>query len=218
MTASATAMTFTSLQQDIKEYVERGSTGDTSFLRQLPRIINNTERSLADMLKIQGYRDVLQTTLAAQSPVLAKPHGWRNTVTFSIGTGAGLNSFKILRARSYEHIRMIVKDATTYDAPSWYCDYNFDNWLVAPTPAVANPVQLIVYRLPDLLSESNESNYLTQLVPNLLLFSVLCNMEAFLKDDDRLPLWRDMQQRELDAINNQERMKIVDRAQSRTSA
>lgn len=218
MTASATGMTFDSLTQDLKDYVERGSSSDTTFLRQLPRIINNAERSLADRLKIQGYLDVLTGTLSAQNDSLAKPSGWRNTVTFSIGTGTSNATFKVLRPRSYEYMRLIAPDPAAYDQPSWYSDYDFNHWFFAPTPDIAYPFQAIVYRLPNLLSASNQTNYLTQLTPNLLLFTCLTNMEPFLKNDSRMPMWREMMANELNNVDAQEIRKMVDRGQTRTSA
>lgn len=216
-TPSATGMTFSSLVQDLYDYVERGSASDTTFIRQVPRVINNAERSLADRLKIQGYRDVLTSTLVAQDQAVPKPSGWRNTVTFSIGTGTSNATFKILRARSYEYLRMIAPDPTAYDQPAWYTDYDFNHWFVAPTPDKAYPFQAIVYRLPDLLSPSNQTNYLTQLVPNLLLYECLTNLEPFIKNDTRVPLWKTLRDEEMAAVNAQEVAKLVDRAQTRTS-
>lgn len=213
-----TGMTFTSLVQNLKDYTEAGSSSNAAFLRTLPQVINNAERSLADKLKIQGYRDVLTGTLIAQNNVLSKPDGWRNTVTFTIGQGTNNATRKILRMRSYEYIRMIAPTDNSYDTPSWYCDYDYNHWLFAPTPDQAYPFEAIVYRLPPLLSDSNQQNYLTQYVPNMLLFQCLVNMEPFLKNDPRIATWKLLLDEEFAAVNAQEIAKIVDRGQTRTSA
>lgn len=209
-------MTFDSLQQSLKDYVERGASG-AAFLRQLPQIINNAERSLADRLKIQGYRDVLSGTLTSQDWTLAKPTGWRNTVTFTIGVGTDGEERRILRPRSYEYINMMYPDRTYYDAPQWYTDYDYNNWFLAATPDQAYSFEIIVYRLPNLLSDSNQQNYLTQYAPNLLLFQCLTNLEPFLKNDPRIVTWQKLLADELGAIDAQEIAKVVDRGQTRTS-
>lgn len=215
MAAPAT-MTYNSLQQSLKDYVERGATG-AAFLRQLPQIINNAERSLADRLKIQGYRDVLTGEMTAQNYAIAKPSGWRNTVTFTIGLGALGMTRRVLRPRSYEYMQMIEPDRSLYDAPRWYTDYDLNHWYVAATPDAAYPYEIIVYRLPNLLSDSNQQNYLTQYLPNTLLFQCLVNLEPFLKNDPRIVTWQKLLADELSAVNAQEIAKVVDRGQSRTS-
>lgn len=214
---TATGTTFNSLLQSLKDAVERGASTDVAFLRELPQIVNRAERSLADKLKIQGYRTVLQGTLVSQSPIVAKPTNWRSTVTFSIGTLANFNSFKLLRKRSYELIRQAVPDPTQYNQPQWYCDWDFNNWLMAPTPDQNYPFESIVYLLPPLLASDNQTNYLTQFVPNLILFECLKNLEPFLKNDARIQTWTELRDAELAGIDKQEMAKIVDRTQTRTS-
>lgn len=211
-----TGMTFDSLKQSLMDYVERG-TQNPAFVRQLPQIINQAERSLADRLKIQGYRDVLTGAMEAENWTVAKPNGWRNTVTFSIGTGSDGQTRRVLRPRSYEYMQMIEPDRSNFDAPKWYTDYDINHWFVAPTPDIAYEFEVIVYRLPDLLSESNQQNYLTQYTPNLLLFQCLTNLEPFLKNDPRLVTWQKLLADELQAIDAQEIAKVVDRGQTRTS-
>ena len=214
----ATAMTFSSLVQDIKDYMERGGVNDTTVLRQIPRIINNSERSLADRLKIQGYRDVVTNEMTAQNNVIDKPQGWRNTVSINFGSGTNNNVRTTLRVRSYELLRAYYPDDTQYGAPIFYSDYDFNHWIVAPTPDIAYPFEAVVYLLPDLLSLSNQQNYLTQFTPFLLLYEVLANMEPFLRNDSRLPMWKQLRDEELSSINTEEIQKVVDRALVRSGA
>lgn len=215
--AGPTGMTFDSLQQTIKDYMERGSTSDRAFLRQLPQIINRNERSLADRLKIQGYRDVLVGTMPANEWVVPKPDGWRNTVTFTVGLGASGEQRRVLRPRSYEYIEAMYPDRTAVGEPEWYTDYNLENWFVAPTPDSTYSFEAIIYRLPPLLSSENQQNYLTQYLPNLLLYSCLKDMEPFLMHDQRMLLWKQMFSDEFAAVDAEEIAKIVDRGQTRTS-
>lgn len=216
--AAAATMTFNSLKQDIKDYLERGNDSDTAVVRQIPRIINNCERSLADKLKIQGYRYVLTRAMTLHSPVITKPNGWRNTVSINFGTGSGSNTRVTLRARGYEYIRANYPDDTSYGQPKFYCDYDYNHWLVGPVPAEAYPFEAVVYRLPDLLSSSNQQNYLTQFLPFLLLYEVLSAFEPFLRNDDRVALWKSMRDEQLKNVDGEEILKIVDRALVRQGA
>ena len=213
-----TGMTFDSLVQDVKDTLERGNVTDTTVLRQIPRVINRAERSIADRLKIQGYRDVFTGSLSLSAPTLAKPDGWRNTVSLSIGLGVSGNDRRVLRNRSYEYLRALYPNDTLKDAPVFYADYDQLHWLFAPTPDIAYPFEAIVYRLPDLLGPANQQNYLTRFVPNFLLYSTLIGMEAFMRNDTRIPTWKMLCEDEFNGISAQDQMKIADRAQTRNTS
>ena len=213
----AAVMTFDSLVQDIKDYLERGDTADETVLRQIPRIINNSERLLADKLKITGYLEPLTSAMQPDTPIIRKPDGWRSTASINFGTGTDMNTRKILRERSYEYIRSIYPDDTVTGEPEFYCDYDLSNWLVQPTPAAAYPFEAMIYMLPPLLDSSNQENYLTKFAPFLLLYSCLAGMEPFLRNDSRLPLWKALADENFEAIDMEDLRRMVDRGQTRTT-
>lgn len=217
-TPAPTGMTYSSLVQDVKDYLERGSLNDEKVIRQIPRLINRAERSIADRLKIQGYQYVLTSTTETGNPVIAKPDGWRNTISINVGTGTDGNARRTLRARSYEYLRSIYPNDTQVGSPLYYADYDQQHWLIGPSPNGDYPFEAVIWRLPDLLGETNQQNYLTQYVPNLLLYSVLTGMEPFLRNDSRMPLWKSMVEDEFKNVNTQDLMKMSDRAQVRTTS
>ena len=211
-------MTYGNLITSLKQYVERGGATDTTVLYQLPYLVNRAERSCADKLKIQGYRYVLTSTMAAEVNVIAKPDGWRNTVSINYGLGTDGNVRRILRARSYEYIRSCYPDDTEFGAPVFYSDYDQQHWVVGPVPADDYPFEAIVYRLPDLLGESNQQNYLTQFAPNLLLYECLKALEPFIRNDSRMAVWKELAADEMSNVSTQDILKASDRAQLRTTS
>jgi len=217
-TTAPTGMTYGSLVEDLKDYLERGSATDEQVQRQIPQVINRAERSCADKMKIQGYRYVLVSSLTVQNAVVVKPEGWRDTVSINIGLPPQGNRRRTLRARGYEYIRSIYPDDTKIDAPVFYADYDQEHWFVGPTPDQVYPFEAIVYRLPDLLGESNQQNYLTQFTPNLLLYECLKALETFVRNDSRMGMWKSMADDEFANINTQDMRKISDRAQMRDSS
>ena len=213
-----TGMTYKNLIQTLRQYVERGGGQDETVDYQMPYIVNRAERSLADKLKIQGYRHVLVSRVQTAKAVIAKPEGWRNTVSINIGTGPSKNRRTTLRARSYEYIRSLYPDDTRVDTPVFYTDYDQDHWLVGPTPDDNYPFEALVYRLPDLLGEENQQNYLTQFTPNMLLYECLKALEPFIKNDGRMMLWKTLADDEFNNVNMQDMAKVSDRAQLRASS
>lgn len=211
-------MTFSSLLDSLRNYTEKGSSDDVTTNEELPRIVNRCERSIADKLKIQGYRDVFVSRMEAQNPTIAKPEGWRSTVSINFGISDSGNNRQNLRLRSYEYLRAVYPNDSVYDAPTLYADYDQNHWIVGATPDQAYQFEATIYRLPPLLSDSNQTNYLTDLTPNLLLYACLVALEPFLKNDNRLPVWQQLLSDEYGNVSQQDLMKLMDRAMRRTTS
>jgi len=210
-----TAMTFTSLQQDMRRYLERGYVVDTTVYEQLPRLINLAERAIASELKFQGFVNVVVSTLVQGTSVYEKPDRWRETVSMNFGTGTLNNSRTPLFPRSYEYSRAYWPDSTEKSQPLFYADYDYTHWLIAPTPAANYPWEIVYYQQPPLLDDDNQTNWLTDYAPNALLYRALLEATPFLKNDERIPTWSTMYSQQMQAINTQDLQKIVDRSATR---
>ena len=85
-------------------------------------------------------------------------------------------------------------------------------------PSFSPAFEANVYRLPDLLGEANQQNYLTQFTPALLLYECLKAMEPFIRNDARLAVWKGLADDEINNVNTQDLMKVSDRAQIRMTS
>lgn len=216
----ATGMTFTTLKQDVQRYLERGDTfaSDPIVFEQIPRLINLAERRIARELKIQGFINVVTTTIEAGQSVITKPDRWRDTVSIMIGTGAENDERKSLYTRSYEYIRSYWPDATQTGEPVFYSDYDYNHWLLVPTADTQYPVEILYYQLPPLLDDEQETNWLTENAPEILLYGTLLEATPFLKNDERIPVWQNMYDRAAAMLNGEDLAKILDRSAVRKEA
>lgn len=214
----ATAMTFASLQEDVRRYLERGSVADADVYAQIPSLINLAERQIASELKVQGFIDVLTFNLVAGQSVYDKPDRWRTTVSMSFGDGATFESRVSILPRSYEYARAYWPDSTVQGAPEFYADYDYSHWLIVPTPDAAYPAEALVDRMPALLDDANQTNWLTDFAPQLLLYRTLLEASPFLKNDERIPVWQSLYDRAAAMINGEDLSKIFDRAAARKEA
>ena len=214
------AMTFTSLQNDVRSYLERGASSVTDPLvfAQIPSLINFAERRISRDLKIQGFQVAVVTNLQAGVAVLAKPDRWRDTISMNIGTGTGNNTRQQLFTRGYEYVRSYWPDETQVAEPVFYADYNYTNWIIAPTPDEAYPIEILYYELPVLLDENTQTNWLTQYAPNLLLYATLLEATPFLKNDERIPVWQSMYASAAQALQGEDMSKVLDRGAVRNEA
>jgi hypothetical protein len=217
---SQTGMTFSELQSDVRNYLERGYSAvlDPIVFEQIPRLITLAERRITADLKLQGFIVAVTSTMQAGVAVYPKPDRWRETVSVNFGTGASNNTRKPLFARSYEYIRNYWPDDSETDQPKFYADYDYKHWIVAPTPDDAYPFEVMYYELPALLSTENQTNWLTEYAPQLLLYGTLLEATPFLKNDERIAVWQGFYDRSLAALGREDIKKITDRATVRTEA
>lgn len=214
------AMTFESLKDDARRYLERGDSlaNDPVVYEQLPRLINLAERRCARELKIQGFINVVQGTFTAGQSVYAKPDRWKDTISINFGTGAGYATRTPLFTRAYEFCRAYWPDESQRGTPLFYADYNYNNWLIAPTPDAAYPFEILYYEQPVLLDDANQTNWLTEYAPDLLLYATLLEASPFLKNDERIGTWQALYDRAAGMLNGEDLAKILDRATVRKEA
>jgi len=206
-------MTYDSLLVDLRRYLERGFTveSDAIVYEQLPRLVTLAERRIARELKIEGFIQPVTTILQPGVAVYMKPDRWRDTISMTADNVA-------IFARSYEYVRSYWPDESQTSTPLYYADYDYQHWILAPTPAAAQTLEILYYQQPPLLGDDLQTNWLTQYAPDLLLYAALLEATPFLKNDERIQTWQGMYDRAASAINNEDLKRIVDRAANRSEA
>ncbi len=209
----AYVMTYDSLLVDLRRYLERGFTqeSDQIVYDQLPRLITLGERRIARELKIEGFIRAVQTPLQVGVAVYLKPDRWRDTVSMT------LNGVPIF-ARAYEYCRNYWPNEAQTGTPQFYADYDFQHWLLAPTPDAASTLEILYYEQPALLGEELQTNWLTEYAPDLLLYAALLEATPFLKSDERIQTWQALYDRAAQAISGEDLKRIMDRSANRSEA
>jgi hypothetical protein len=207
------SMTYDSLLQDVRRYLERGFTAESDGIvyEQLPRLVTLGERRIARELKIEGFIRAITTPLQIGVAVYRKPDRWRDTVSMTID---GTPIF----ARSYEYCRNYWPDEAQTGAPEFYADYDYQHWLFAPTPVAASTLEILYYEQPRLLGDDFQTNWLTEYAPDLLLYATLLEATPFLKKDERIQTWQMMYDRAAQAISGEDLKRIMDRTANRSEA
>ena len=209
----AYVMTYDSLLVDLRRYLERGFTeaSDQIVYDQLPRLITLGERRIARELKIEGFIRAVQSPLQVGVAVYRKPDRWRDTVSMTVDNVP-------IFARSYEYIRNYWPDEAETGTPQFYADYDYQHWIITPTPAIAQTWEILYYEQPALLGEDFQTNWLTEYAPDVLLYATLLEATPFLKNDERIQTWQAMYDRAAQALNGEDLKRIMDRSASRSEA
>lgn len=214
-----TNLTFDSLKEDLRRYLERGSViNDDIVADQIPRLINGAERKLAQILKLLGQIEALvdPVGLTQGVSVITKPDRWRQTVSMWYGKGSDNNVRTPILPRSYEYARSYWPDSDEQDEPLFYADYDYNHWLIVPTPNAGFPLEVLCWMQPQLLDAANQTNFFSDYCPSALLYGSLLEATPFLKDDSRIPTWQGLWEQELTTLTIQDSQRIYDRAAQRT--
>ena len=181
---TAAVMTYDSLVENIQSYLERT---DQATLEKIPLFIMLAEQVIASDIKFLGNLNVVTSQMTLGNPIIQKPARWHKTVSMNV-TQLGQKNPVLLR--KYEYLREYWPDDTQTDLPKFYCDYNYDNWLVAPTPDVDYNFEVLYYERVQPLDSTNQTNWFTIYAPQALLYGSLLQAMPFLKNDDRMPMWK----------------------------
>jgi len=203
--------TYNSLLTDLRQYLERGFTeeSDPIVYEQLPRLITLGQRRVARDLKIQGFLKAVAFTAAQGVAVYRKPDRWRDTISMRIGGNP-------VFTRSYEYCRNYWPNEQETAQPEFFADYDFNHWLIVPTPSVSLPAEVLYYEQPRLIDEDFQTNWMTEYAPDMLLYSCLLEAQALLKNDKLMANWQNMYNQAKASVNQEDLSRILDRAANRS--
>lgn len=197
-------MTYDSLVEDVIRYCERN---DESFVTQIPRLIMLTEQGIAAEIKTLMQLNVVNTTLTVNDPVLQKPVRWRKTISMKVNGKPILN-------RSMDYVTQFQTESPT-GQPLYYGDYDYDHWALAPIPNSAYTVEMIYYSRIQPLDIENQENLLTREAPQALLFGTLLQTQGYLKNTEKLAVWKGYYDSAIAALKGEDQRRMVDRNATR---
>jgi hypothetical protein len=204
MTA-ASVMTYDSLVENVQSYLNRT---DTATLDKIPLFIMLAEQVIASRIKFLGNLTVNTSSMVIGTSVIAKPARWHKTVSMNI-TVAGQREPVLLR--KYEYLRNYSPDPATTGIPKYYADYDYTNWLVAPTPDAAYAFEVLYYERVQPLDSSNQTNWFTIYAPQALLYGSLLQAMPFLKNDERIPMWQSQYDAIMTTLAEEDKLRVADR-------
>jgi hypothetical protein len=203
MTTSFT-LTYDNLVAAVEQYLERQ---DAAVVNQIPTFITLAEFEIAQQIKTLGQMQVVQSTMSIGNPIIQKPARWRKTTSMSV-TVNGVKSQVFLR--KYEYLNSYNSNGAT-GLPLYYGDYDYDHWLVAPAPDQAYPFEVLYYERLMPLSSTNQTNWITNNAPNVMLFGTLLQAVIFLKNDDRA-IFQQKYDAALQALKAEDTTRVGDRS------
>jgi len=176
----------------------------------IPNFIYQAEQRICRESKNIGLEMYVQGNLTPGVATLAKPGRWRRSLTF--GCWNTEDKYHQLFVRNYEFLRTYTSAQKVSGLPKYYGDYGYEAMLLSPTPDQAYRFEYGYLQLPTPLSPQNQTNWLTDYAPDVLLYAILLEAVPFLKNDERIPVWESAYARGLASLNQQDDARQNDRA------
>lgn len=200
------ALTYSSLVSDVQLYAERN---DVPFTNQIPRFIMLAENRIASEIHGLGYLRAVTFDLTDGDSTYEKPARWRETVSLSLTSGTQRRN---MYPRQYSYLRSYWPDASLKDEPMFYSDYDYEHWLIVPTPNATYTAEVMYHERPLPLSDENQTNWTTQYAPQLLLYATLLEAQPFLKRAERIQEFQALFDRAAEALQKENGIRQTDRS------
>lgn len=211
----AFALTYSTLTTNIMNYLERT---DAATLDTIPMFILLAQDRINKECKTLGLEVYVTGIFTPSQSVIQKPAGWKNTLTFNIGSEPNAplaNTRNQLLQRSYEYCRLYWPDDTQTSIPLFFADYGYNNWLITPTPDQAYPFEIAYMSFVQPIDNTNQTNWLTQYAPEVLFYACMLEAMIYLKNDERIQYWQGFYQDALGKLDIEDKMRYTDRYSDR---
>jgi len=203
----AFSLNYTNLVSSAADYLERDDINAS-----IPTFIRLAEKKVCRLLKAQLATNTVTDKLTIGSPLVIKPERWIETLSFTVMSS---NQVSVLKKRSRETIQQMYADNSITGLPKYYAEWQQNYFYVGMTPDQAYDFELVIYQEPVPLDAANQTNYLTDIAPDLLLYSTLLEAEGYLKNDERLPVWKAARDESLQQLTGLDISRQTDRQENR---
>jgi hypothetical protein len=219
-------MNYTTLFNQIIAYANRG--GSIEFAASIPYFIEMGQQKIWKELNTTGFQKTTQLKkFQVNNATIEKPADWQETISIIYGSADNffINNV-VLFPRSYEFCINYWPNVNLSDAanpPLFYSDYQpgqenvspYKYYLIVPTPDKEYNYQITYIGRPNLITNENQTNILTDYYPDLLFYAAFLEALIYLKDDQRMPVYTKLYQESLTSANNLTKDRYIDRSVKR---
>ncbi len=206
--------TYNNLIIQLQQWFQRSS-ADVVTINNIPTFIALAEDKICSDYENAGF---VKTVVSIQPLggfqngvcVYPKPSRWRRNITFNYGAGPTNNNREPLFLRDYSYLVDYWPDRTQVALPIYYGEYDYNHWLIAPTPDAYYPYEVRYIEMPQPLSIQNQSNWLTEYAYGLLFYASFLEALPYLKNYDKIDSIRTLYQERLGSLKAQDEKRITD--------
>jgi hypothetical protein len=191
--------TLATLKQAIQDYTDND---ETVFVNNLDSFIEAAEERILKEVPLELFRKNAAASLTSGNKYMPKPSDWLFSYALSYTDSNGDKQFLLNKDASF--VQEFWPDATDTSAPRYYADYDYQSFILSPTPDAAYNVELqYFYRPPSLTSTSGSTQtWLSENAGQAMLYGSLVEAYTFMKGEpDMIGQYEQSFQRNLARLN-----------------
>ena len=195
------AMTYSSLQNDIKVWAE--NTG-TDFTAQIETFIDNSFESLSRDIDPIGFNENVTTTTIAGDRMVNLPTAIEPMLFNYLSITVGSN-VSYLEMKTLAYCQEYWPDISIQGQPKYFANFDDDRVYLAPTPDSNYTLKLGYQGKINPLSNTNTTNWYTENIPSTLFYSCLAEANLFTKNMEDYTIYKNLYKEQVATINNEAR-------------
>jgi len=167
------------LKQAIQDYTENQ---ETTFVSNLDTFIESCEERIFKNVGLTFFRRNQTANLTASNPYLNMPSDF--LAPFSLSATIG-TSKKFLDFKDVNFLQEYAPDSSVTGEPRYYAPFDYENFIIAPTPDDAYAVELHYYYRPASLTAQGDdgTTWLSVNAPQAMLYGSLIAAYTFMKGE-----------------------------------
>jgi len=142
------SFTYTTLKNAIKDYAENQ---ETTFVSHMDDYIKSAEERIFKTVDLEFFRKNVSGTTSSGNQFLAVPEDYLASFSLSI-TNSSLKEF--LLQKDVNYVQQYNPNPATTGTPKYYALFDFENFILAPTPDASYTAELHYYFRPASLTTS----------------------------------------------------------------
>ena len=176
------SFTFTTLKQAIQDWTENT---ETTFVNNLNIFIKNAEERILKETDLDYFRKNVAGVMSSGNKFLNMPTDY--LASFSLHFTDSSGNAQFLLQKDVNYIQEFNPNPATTGLPRYYAAFDYQNFIIGPTPNANYVTELHYYYRPQSITETSDGqSWLGTNAPNTLLYACLIEAYTFMKGETDL--------------------------------
>lgn len=178
------AYTYATLTQAIQDYTQNN---ETTFVANIPNFVQNAEERILKEVDLDYFRNNASGSMTSGNKFLQMPADYLSSFSIAFTNSSGEQVF--LLQKDVNFVQDFNPDPTVVGEPRYYAPFDYQNFILGPTPDDNYAVELHYYYRPQSIVTAG-TNWIGDNAPNTLLYGSLLEAYTFMKgEQDVLQLY-----------------------------
>jgi len=171
------SFTYTTLKQAIQDYAEND---EATFVNNIDNFIKAAEERIFKEVDLEFFRKNVTAVMTSGNKFLSMPSDFLSSFSLSYIDASGENVF--LLQKDVNYLQEFHPDSTVTGSPKYYGIFDYQNFIIAPTPDSGYTAELHYYYRPASIVGTGTS-WIGTNAPQALLYGSLVEAYIFMKGE-----------------------------------